>query len=124
MADDASRDCKVGIIEAQLCVQYVILPDEKYRNIQQSLQATLACYPIKRVVIKTVAQGISSLHWENSHMGQLPNRVFIAMVDNDACIVSIAKNLFSFKHFNASQVGIYLNLEIPGPSLKLNFTDN
>ena len=48
----------------------------------------------------------------------------MAMVDNDACTGSIAKNPFNFKHFNASQVGIYLNREIPVPPLKLNFTDN
>ena len=57
-------------------------------------------------------------------MGQLPNRVFMAMVDNDACTGSIAKNPFNFKHFNTSQMGIYLNGEMPGPPLELNFTDN
>ena len=56
--------------------------------------------------------------------GQLPNRVFMAMVDNDAYTGSIAKNPFNSKYFNASQVGIYLNGEMPGPPLKLNFTDN
>ena len=48
MADDASRDCRVRIIEAQLCVRYVKLPDKKYRDIQQFLLATSACYSIKR----------------------------------------------------------------------------
>ena len=126
MADDASRYCRVRIIEAQLCVRYVKLSGEKYRNIQQSLPATPACYPIKRAVIKmhSVAQGISSLNWENAHVGQLPNRVFIAMVDNDAYMGSIAKNPFNFKHFNEFQEGIYLNGEMPDPPLKLNFTDN
>ena len=78
MADDASRDCRVRIIEAQLCVRYVKLPDKKYRDIQQFLLATSACYSIKRVVMKThsVAQGISSLNWVNTHVGQLPNSVY------------------------------------------------
>ena len=78
MADDASRDCRVRIIEAQLCVKYVKLPDKKYRDIQQFLLATSACYSIKRVVMKThsVAQGISSLNWVNTHVGQLPNSVY------------------------------------------------
>ena len=35
MADDASRDCRVRIKEAQLCVRYVKLSNEKYINIQQ-----------------------------------------------------------------------------------------
>ena len=74
MADDRSKDCRVCIIEAQLCVRHVKLSDEKYRNIQQSFPVTPASYPIKRVFMKTnfIAQGISSLYWENAHMGQLP----------------------------------------------------
>ena len=124
MLDDASRDCRVCIIRAQLCVLYIKLSDEKNRNIQQSLPATTACYPVKCVVIKTpsLAQGISSLNWENNHVGQLPNRVFMAMVDNDAYTGSIAKDPFNFKHFSACQVAIYLNGEMPAPPL--NFVDN
>ena len=71
-----------------------------------------------------MAQGISSFNWENARVGQLPNRVFMAMVDNDAYTGSIAKSPFNSKHFNTSQVSIYLNGEMPGPPLKLNFTDN
>ena len=72
----------------------------------------------------SVAQGISSLNWENDHVDQLPNRAFIAMMDNDAYTGSIIKNLFNFKHFNTSQVAICLNREMPAPPLKLNFADN
>ena len=57
-------------------------------------------------------------------MGQLPNRMFMAMVYNDAYTGSIAKNPPHFKHFNASQMAIYLNGEMPAPTLKLNFVDN
>ena len=123
MADDASRDCRVHIIEAQLCVPYVKLSDEKYRNIQQSLPAISACYPIKRMVMKkhSIVQEISSLNWENAHVGQLPNRAFMVMVDNDEYTGSIAKNLFNF---NAFQLGIYLNGEMPDAPLILSFTDN
>ena len=64
MADNVSINCKVCIIEAQLCVRYVKWSDEKYKNIQQLLPATPACHPVKRVVMKThsVVQGISSLN--------------------------------------------------------------
>ena len=126
MVDDASRGCRVRIIEAQLCIRCVKLSDEKYRGIQQSLPATPAYYPVKRVVIKThsVAQGISSLNWENAHVVQLPNKVFMTLVDNDTYTRSIAKNPFNFKNFSASQVAIYLNGEMPAVPLKLSFVDN
>ena len=126
MADNTSRDCRVCVIELQLRIRYVKLSNEKYMNIQQFLPATPACYPITRVVIRThfVVQGISSLNWENTHVGQLANRVFMAVVDNDAYTGSITKNPFNFKHFSAPQVVIYLNGEILAPPLKLNFADN
>ena len=126
MGDDASRDCRVCIIEAQLCVRHIKLSDEKYRNIQQSLPATPACYPIKYMVVKahSVTQGMSSLNWENAYVDQLPNRVFMAIVDNDVYTGSLAKNPFNFKHFNASQVTIHLTGEMPAPPLKLNSADN
>ena len=44
----------------------------------------------------------------------------MVMVDNDEYTGGIAKNLFNFKHFRAFQVAIYLNGEIPVPSLKHN----
>lgn len=72
----------------------------------------------------SVAQGTSNLNWENAHVCQLPNRVFMAMVDNDAHRGSIANNSFNFKHFSASQVAIYLIGEMPAPPLKLSFADN
>ena len=59
----------------------------------------------------SVVQRISSLDWQNANMGQLPNRVFMAMVNNDARTGSIAKNPFYFKHFSPSQVTICLNEE-------------
>ena len=73
MADKRSRDCRVGVIELQLRIRYVKLSNEKYMNIQQSLPATPACYPIKRVVIRTqfVVQGISSLNWGEYSCGSI-----------------------------------------------------
>ena len=46
------------------------------------------------------------------------------MMDNDAYTGSIAKTHINFKHFNVSQVAIYLNGEMPVPPLMLNFADN
>lgn len=62
--------------------------------------------------------------WENAHVDQLPNRVFMTMVDNDAYTEIIAKSPFNFKHFSASQVVIFLNEEMRAPLLKLNAADN
>ena len=47
----------------------------------------------------------------------------MVLVDDNEYRGSIEKNPFNSKHFNASQVSIYLNVEMPCPPLKLNFTD-
>ena len=62
--------------------------------------------------------------WENAHVDQLPNRVFMTMVDNDVYAEIIAKSPFNFKHFSASQVVIFLNEEMRAPSLKLSAAGN
>ena len=64
MADDASRDCKVCIIEAQFCIWRDKLSDEKYIKIQQCLPTTPTCFPIKWVIMKThfVVQRVSCLN--------------------------------------------------------------
>ena len=113
------------IVKHNCVLDTVKLSDEKYKNIEQSLPATPACYPVKRVVMRThsTAQRISNLNWENAHVGQLRNRVFMAMVDNDACTGSIKKNPFNFKHFSSSQVAIALDGEMPASLLKLSFTE-
>ena len=49
--DDAIRNYRVYVTEAQLCVQKIKLSDEKKRNILQFLPATPACYRIKRVAM-------------------------------------------------------------------------
>ena len=54
--------------------------------------------------------------WENAHVDQLPNRVFMTMVENDVYAEIIAKSPFNFKHFSASQVVIFLNEEMRAPS--------
>ena len=90
------------------------------------MPATPACYLMKRVIMNThsVAQELSSLNWKNAHMGHLPNRVFMAIVGNDAYTGRITKNPYNFKRFSTSQLAIHLNGEMPAPPLRLNFADN
>ena len=45
----------------------------------------------------SVADGISSLNWDNVFTGQLPNRIFIGMVDDSTNDI-YSKNLFNFQH--------------------------
>ena len=82
-------------------------------------------YPINRVDIKTysVAAGLTSLNWDNAFQGQIPNLIFIGMVDNVSFTGQYDKNPYNFKHCNISSIAIYVNGESAYP-IKCNFNKN
>ena len=63
------------------------------------------------VEIKThlVAQGLSSLNWENAVLGQLRKRVFVAMTKNAAFNELYTKNPFLFKYNYLTSAVAYVN---------------
>ena len=54
-------------------------------------------------------------------MGQLPNKVTLAMVDNESFIGNYKRNPLNFKHNNVTSIGLYVN---PGRPIKVNFSSN
>ena len=115
---------KVSFQEVVFCLRKVQLCPPKFQPIQQRLKKTPALYPINRVEIKThsVAQGLSSLNWENAILGQIPNRVFIAMTENSAFTGSYTKNPFLFRHNYLTSIAAHVNVKsIPANPVFLNF---
>ena len=117
---------KIAFTEAVLSIRKVQLTQHKFIEIQKSLESVPALLPINRVEVKThsVAAGLSSLNWDNVYQGQLPNRIFIGMLDNDAFVGTYKKNPFNFKHFNISKIACIVNGEsLPSHPLRLNFDE-
>ena len=120
-------DYKILMIEAILCLRKVQLTLHKFQEIQQSLEKVPAVYPINRVEVKTysVAAGLTFLNWDNAIQGQIPNRIFIAMVDNASFTGRYEKNPYNFKHFNISSIAVYVNGEsLPARPIKCDFDNN
>ena len=67
--------------------------------------------PIRRVEVKTftIGNGIQSKVEDHLFQGQLPKRVFIAMVTNAAFNGAYATNPFRFQHFNLSKLDASCN---------------
>ena len=67
--------------------------------------------PIRRVEVKTftIGNGIQSKVEDHLFQGQLPKRVFIAMVTNAAFNGGYATNPFRFQHFNLSKLDVSCN---------------
>ena len=123
MASGNAHSLKLS--EVVLCVRKVQLTHHKFAEIQQGLENNVVSYPINRVHVKThsIAAGLTSLNWDNLILGQLPNRIFLGMVDNDSYTGKYKKNPFNFKHFDVREVAVYVNGKTLSQPMKLNFED-
>ena len=67
--------------------------------------------PIRRVEVKTftVGTGLQSKVEDHLFQGQLPKRIFIGMVRNDALNGVFTRNPFHFQHFNLCKLNVSCN---------------
>ena len=89
-----------------------------------ALRHTTAKYPLRRVDCKvlTIPRGFSSFNPDNIFLGRIPKRIVFGLVDTEAFNGSYTTNPFNFKHYNLSQVGVYVDGEqIPPKPLTLKF---
>ena len=77
----------------------------------KALEHGNAKYAVRRVVVKTftIPRGSLSNSAENLFSGQLPTRIVFGCVDNDSFNGNYLKNPFNFKHYNQSQIKLYLD---------------
>jgi hypothetical protein len=123
----ADATFKVKILECKLQVRKVHLSPSVFLAHAKALEVGNAKYPIRRVVCKsfTVPQGNLSVSQESLFSGQLPTRIVIGCVDNDAFNGAYNKNPFNFKHMNATQVKLYLDgQQQTMKPVSLNYTNN
>ena len=80
---------------------------------EDALRLKPAQYPLTRKECKSfaIAQGLSQFKQDNIFLGQLPNRVVIAMVDGDAFAGKHDKNPYNFKHYHTNLVQLYADGE-------------
>ena len=92
----------VVIKRAELRVRRVqINPDVQLQQLRDMENGKNALYPVRRGVVTTftVGTGSQSFVQENVTQGQLPRRLFVAMVTNAAYNGDAASNPFRFQHF-------------------------
>jgi len=119
---------KVVIESAILYIRKVKLSSEMFMDIAKTLESTNAKYPIRRVICKsvTVPQNFYDLSHEKLFSGQLPNRIIVGLVRNDAFSGHVGHNPYNFNHFNLSEISVYAdgqNVQNIKP-LKIDFERN
>ena len=115
---------KVKIMAASLFIRKVKVSPSVFLAHAKTLEKSLAKYPIRRVVCKTFTIPTGHLDASNEKLftGQLPRRVVIGLVDNEAFNGAFGQNPFNFKHFSLSEIALYLDGQQQGiKPLAMNF---
>ena len=93
----------------------------------KALQHSTAKYPLRRMEVKsfTVLTGNRSITKENLFLGQLPTRMVIDVVDNDAYNGVITKSPFHFMHNSIHFMTLYHDgVQIPAKPLQSDFAND
>jgi hypothetical protein len=125
LSSGADAGYKVIIQSATLWMRTIQIASSVRLAHEKALMKGNAKYPINRVLCNaySVSQGSMNMVRDNIFNGQLPKRVVIAMVDNDAYNGAYDKNPFNFKHHEISSLGVYVNGEpMPAQPLETKFS--
>ncbi|GFS71956.1 uncharacterized protein F54H12.2 [Trichonephila clavipes] len=91
----------------------------------KALEKTSAKYTINRVLCKvySIPKGSMSFIQDNIFSGQMPKKLFVGCVDNEAFHGAFSKSLYEFKHFNLNFIGVYVDGQpVPHNPLELDFS--
>ncbi|GFT59958.1 uncharacterized protein F54H12.2 [Trichonephila clavipes] len=91
----------------------------------KALEKTSAKYPINRVLCKvySIPKGSMSFIQDNIFSGQMPKKIFVGCVDNEAFHGAFSKSPYEFKHFNLNFIGVYVDGQpVPHNPLELDFS--
>lgn len=106
----AGQEHKLELVEVKLIVKRVQLYDDAQVDIDQAIaEAGVIKYPVKRVDVKSysLARGTQVFQENNIISGQIPSRVIVGMVDNDAFAGTFAKSPFNFKHYSVEEMYLH-----------------
>ena len=116
---------KVVIESATLEARRVKLAAEEQLRIERGIAESGAKYPITHVVTKsfTVPQGLSSVTLDSMFSGQIPNKVLLAMVRNDAFTGEYDKNPYNLQTFDMTHACLYVDgRQVPSAGLEADFS--
>ena len=116
---------KLHILDATLDVRKVkINPVISLEHNKTHQQGITAKYPVRRGVVSTftIPQGNQSYNKENLLQGQLPRRLVLGFVENQAFNGHPKKNPFNFQHFDLNFLAVNTDTQqFPSQPLKPNF---
>ena len=123
MSEKTDASYKIVIEDMSLRLRHIKLADQIYK----ALVTKSVYYPITRGVVKEylMSPGGKSFNVQNFVSGELPQKIIIGMVTNDAANGSYKLNPLNFQHFNITEFSLIVNGTIHGGvPLEFDFEDN
>ncbi|KAK3925941.1 hypothetical protein KUF71_014190 [Frankliniella fusca] len=107
------QDEKIVILDATLLVRKVKIAPTVLLAHAAALEKAPARYPLTRVDVKciTIPNGLRDKSIPNLHMGQIPKRMVIGFVTNQAYNGSYRHNPFNYEHFDLNYLALYVDGE-------------
>ncbi|XP_070537227.1 uncharacterized protein F54H12.2-like [Ptychodera flava] len=117
---------KAVVTKATLLVRKIKLSPSVQLGHAEALKQGPSKYPIHCFVMKvlSIPRGTMSFNKDHIFLGQVPKRVVLGLVDNNAFNDSYKKNPFNFKHYGTTS--LVLNVcgkQVPSKLLKMDFTE-
>ena len=111
IAADGAEAAKIVIEHISLNVRNVELLPVVSNELNQVIARHHMKIPLRRVEVKTftISRGLQSKIEDHLFQGQLPKRIFIAMVSNAAFNGTYTTNPFQFQHYNLSKLDVSCN---------------
>ena len=109
--DDAGKDYKVNITQANLYVRKMTLTENAYSAIETTLAKATARYRYTEIIPRTFLIGQNSQSWdqENVFSGQPIRRFILAMSTNAGFVGAKTTNPFHYQKFGLRSITVYRN---------------
>jgi len=104
---------KLEILDATLMVRKVKLSPTVLLAHAAALEKAPAKYPLTRVQVQTVTipLGLRDKSIPNLHIGQIPKRIVIGFIANQAHNGSYQHNPHNYQHFNLNYLSLYVDAQ-------------
>lgn len=118
---------KVHIDSAAMEVRRVKIAPEEQLRLEKVLTTKGAIYPTAHVITKTftVANGARSISLDSMFVGEIPNKIIVGLVRNDAYHGSYGLNPFRFDHMNITNASLFVDgTRVPSLGYEIDMENN
>ena len=115
---------KVQLLDVKFMLRKVQISPVIQEAHAKALEVSNAKYPVTRGECKTIliSAGTRSATEENLYNGQLPKRIVVGFVTNNALNGAFNENPFKFQHFGLQRIGLTVDgKQVPMKPLKADF---